>query len=146
VHYWSDQDYAAAAEWFGRASRVAGAPTWMGALAAVTLAEGGNRKASRLLWGQIRESATDDWFRAESERRLKQLDAMDQLDRLQQVVAAFTARQGRPPTGWEELERTGYLRGNIVDPLGSPYHLSGATVSLDPKSKLLPLPKEGGRR
>jgi hypothetical protein len=146
VHYWSEQDYAAAADWFGRASRLPGAPKWMSALAAVTLAEGGNRKASRLLWSQIRQSATDDWFRAESERRLQQLDAMDQLDQLRTVVAAFAARQARPPTGWEELQRAGYLRGNIVDPLGSPYHLNGTSVSLDPTSKLLPLPKEGGRQ
>jgi hypothetical protein len=146
VHYWSDRDYVAAADWFGRASRLPGAPTWMGPLAAVTLAEGGNRKASRLLWGQIQQSATDDWFRAEARRRLQQLDAMDQLDQLQQVVAGFHARQGRPPADWEELLRAGYLRGNIVDPLGSPYHLNGTTVSLDPKSRLLPLPKEGGSR
>lgn len=145
VHYWSDQDYAAAADWFGRAARLPGAPTWMGPLAAVTLAEGGNRSASRLLWGQIHESATDDWFRAEAERRLRQLDAMDQRDQLQQLAAAFAAREGRPPAGWEELRRAGYLRGNVVDPLGLPYHLSGTTVSLDPASKLLPLPKEGGR-
>jgi hypothetical protein len=145
VHYWSNQDYVVAADWFSRASRLPDSPTWMGALAAVTLAEGGNRKASRLLWGQIRESATDDWFRRESERRLRQLDAMDQLDQLQQVVTAFTARQGRPPTGWEELRRAGYLRGNVLDPLGTPYHLSGSDVSLDPKSRLLPLPKEGGQ-
>lgn len=145
VHYWSSQDYVAAADWFGRASRLPGAPTWMGPLAAVTLAEGGNRKASRLLWRQIQEGAADDWFRNEADRRLKQLDAMDQIDLLQNVVAAFIAKQGRAPAAWADLVRAGYLRGAIVDPTGAPYRLDGSRVSLDPASKLLPLPKEGGR-
>jgi len=145
VHYWSNQDYAAAADWFGRASRLPGAPTWMGPLAAVTLAEGGNRKASRLLWRQIQEGAADDWFRNEADRRLKQLDAMDQIDLLQNVVATFTAKQGHAPAAWADLVRAGYLRGTIVDPTGAPYRLDGSTVSLDPKSRLLPLPKEGAR-
>ena len=145
VHYWSTQDYAAAADWFGRASRLPGAPTWMGPLAAVTLAEGGNRKASRLLWRQIQESAADDWFRAEADRRLKQLDAMDQIDLLQRVVATFSEEQGRPPAGWPDLARAGYVRGAVVDPTGLPYRLEGSTVSLDPTSRLLPLPREGGR-
>ena len=146
VHYWSYQDYATAANWFDRASRLPEGPKWMGALAAVTLAEGGNRKASRLLWRQIQESAPDDWFRNEAARRLKQLDAMDQLELLQKVVTAFSQRQGRPPAGWEELARAGYVRGALVDPTGAPYRLAGSTVSLDPKSKLLPLPKEGRTR
>jgi len=146
VHYWSHQDYATAADWFGRASRQPGAPTWMGPLAAVTLAEGGNRKASRLLWQQIRATAEDDWFRNEADRRLKQLDAMDQVDLLQRVVTGFTQKQGHAPDGWAELARAGYVRGAVVDPTGVPYRLEGSTVSLDPKSKLLPLPKEGAAR
>jgi len=64
VHYWSYQDYGAAAEWFRKGSRLPGAPTWMEPLAAVTLAEGGNRNASRLLWQQILRSASDDWLPA----------------------------------------------------------------------------------
>jgi len=146
VYYWSHQDYAAAADWFGRASRLPGAPTWMGPLAAVTLAEGGNRKSSRLMWQQIQQTAQDDWFRGEADRRLKQLDAMDQIDLLTKVVAAFAARQGRPPASWAELARAGFVRGAVVDPSGAPYRLEGSTVSLDPASKLLPLPKEGGAR
>ena len=143
VHYWSYQDYAVAADWFKRASRLPGAPTWMEPLAAVTLAEGGNRTASRLMWQQILRTATDDWFRTEAERRLKQLDAMDQIEQLQRVVAAFTERNGRAPSGWTELARDGYVRGAIVDPNGEPYRLEGSAVNLDPQSRLLPLPWEG---
>jgi tetratricopeptide (TPR) repeat protein len=143
VHYWSNQDYAAAADWFRRASHLPDAPKWMEALAAVTLAEGGNRKSSRLLWQQIQQTATDDWFQRESDRRLKQLDAMDQLDLLNSVVASFAGKYGRPPSGWPELASLGYVRGAIVDPTGAPYRLEGSAVSPDPASTLLPLPLEG---
>ena len=143
VHYWSYQDYKTAADWFGRAARLPQAPTWMEALSAVTLAEGGNRNASRTLWRQIQQTATDDWFQTEAQRRLKQLDAMDQLELLQKVVEAFIAQRGRAPSGWGELARGGFVRGDVVDPNGMPYRLEGSTVSLDPASKLLPLPQEG---
>jgi hypothetical protein len=143
VHYWSYRDYVKAADWFGRAAKLPEAPIWMGSLAAVTLAEGGNRQASRLMWGQIQKTASDDWFQREAARRLKQLDAMDQIELLQKVVDAFVARQGRAPADWSELARGGYVRGAVVDPNGEPYRLDGWMVTLDPKSKLLPLPWEG---
>lgn len=143
VHYWSYRDYARAADWFSRASRLPEAPVWMEALAAVTLAEGGNRQSSRLMWQQIQKTATDDWFLGESSRRLKQLDAMDQIELLQKVVASFREKSGRAPADWAELAQAGYVRGAIVDPNGDPYRLDGATVTLDPKSRLLPLPWEG---
>jgi len=146
VHYWSYQDYGTAAGWFKRAARLPGAPTWMEPLAAVTLAEGGNRKASRLMWQQIQQTAADEWFRNEAARRLKQLDAMDQLETLTRVVATFTARQGRPPADWSELARAGYIRGSIADPTGAPYRLENGVVSLDVNSKLLPLPKMAGEK
>jgi hypothetical protein len=143
VHYWSFRDYVKAADWFDRAAKLPTAPTWMQSLAAVTLAEGGNRKASRLLWGQIQQTASDDWSKREATRRLKQLDAMDQIELLQKVVDAFTRKHGRAPAGFAELARAGFVRGNVVDPDGLPYRLEGFMVSLDPSSKLLPLPWEG---
>jgi tetratricopeptide (TPR) repeat protein len=145
VHYWARQDYSTAADAFRRAARLPGAPSWLEPLAAVTLAEGGNRKGSRLMWQQILQSAADDWFKAEAKRRLQQLDAMDQLDALRGVVSAFQLRQGRVPASWAELAQAGYIRGAIVDPTGAPYRLDAGAVSLDLQSPLLPLPKETNR-
>jgi hypothetical protein len=143
VHYWSHRDYVKAADWFGRAAKLPGAPVWMEPLAAVTLAEGGNRKASRVLWGQILKTAADGWFKREATRRLKQLDAMDQIELLQKVVDAFVAKNGRAPADWSEMARAGYVRGDVVDPNGAPYRLDGWMVTLEPKSRLMPLPWEG---
>jgi tetratricopeptide (TPR) repeat protein len=142
VHYWWRQDYDEAAAWFARAAAFPNAPIWMGPLAATTLAQGGRRETSRVLWQHIAQTAEDEWFRNEAVRRLRQLDAMDELDRLRQAIAAFQRREGRPPSGWEDLRRAGYLRGIPVDPAGAPYRLESGMVSLDATSPLNPLPTE----
>jgi len=140
VHYWWRQDYQEAAAWFARAAAFPDAPVWMGPLAATTLAQGGRRDSSRVLWQEIARTAEDEWFRNDAARRLRQLDAMDQLDRLQQVIGVFQERVGRPPSGWEELQRAGYLRGTPADPTGAPYRLESGVVLLDSRSPLNPLP------
>lgn len=139
VHYWWLMDYEQAAAWFMRAASLPNAPVWMAPLAAATLTQGGRRESSRLLWEQFARSAEDEWFRNEARRRLQQLDAMDQLDRLAAVVAAFRKQYGVPPSGWEVLRQQGYLRGTPVDPTGVPYRLQSGVVTLDPASRLNPL-------
>jgi hypothetical protein len=142
VHYWWRQDYAEAAAWFMRAAKFPGAPIWMAPLAASTLAQGGSRQASRILWQQIAQTAEDEWFRNDARRQLQKIDALDQLDQLQAVVNAFHKRRGSPPVDWSELHATGYLKGIPVDPSGTPYRLDSGTVILDRNSRLWPLPKE----
>jgi hypothetical protein len=144
VHYWSRQDYPEAAAWFARAAALPNAPNWMAPLAATTLAVGGRRDSSRQLWQQVAQSAdAGDWYRGEAERRLQQLDAMDQLDELQRVVDTYAERTGRQASDWNVLRRDGYLRGNPADPTGVPYLLETGMVGLDPTSRLNPLPAAG---
>ena len=145
VHYWWLQDYEQAAAWFRRASELPDAPVWLAPLAATTLAQGGSRASSRVLWEQIARTAEDEWYRNEARRRLQQLDAMDQIDRLRAAVAAFQQRAGAAPGGWADLQRAGYLRGTPVDPAGAPYRLDSGVVTLDPRSPLYPLPTEPAR-
>ncbi|MBI2828151.1 MAG: hypothetical protein HYX77_02615 [Acidobacteria bacterium] len=145
VHYWWRQNYDEAAAWFARAAAFPNAPSWMGPLAATTLAQGGRRESSRMLWRQVARDAEGEWFRNEAVRRLWQLDAMDEIDRLRRVLALFQRSVGRPASGWEDLRRAGYLRGTPVDPTGAPYRLQSGIVSLDPASPLNPLPTEPAR-
>ena len=140
VHYWWLQDYEEAAAWFATASEFPSAPIWMAPLAAVTLAEGGSRESSRLLWREIAQGVDDEWFRNEATRRLRQLDAMDHIDALGNAVVAFEQGTGRTPSGWEEMWRAGYLPGVPVDPTGFPYSLESGVVGLGPGSPLSPLP------
>ena len=141
VYYWWYQDFKTAAYWFDAASKRPGAPSWMAPLAAVTLTHGGNRQASRQLWMHIAQTESNEWFRNEAVRRLRQLDAMDALDGLRTVLKAYADRTGRPARSWLELVTARFLRGIPQDPTGLAYRLENGEVSLDPSSPLLPLPK-----
>ncbi len=148
VHYWHDQDFAAASEWFQKAADVPGAPWWVRSMAAVTAARGGNRQASRALFRIQLENAETEWVRNNAIERLQQLDAMDQIDELTRASRQFASRYGRFASSWDELARAGLFRGQPVDPTGKPYVLDPQTgvVSLSPDSTLNPLPTgERGR-
>ena len=142
VYYWWLSDYEEAARWFQRASEVPGSSWWLRTLAANTLAEGGNRQGSRLLWGQIFESASDEWLRDEAARRLLQLDALDDVDRYVADAVDFEAAEGRWPRSWRELVDHGTVAEPPLDPLGHPYVIDPVSrrIALSPESPLLPLP------
>jgi hypothetical protein len=142
VYYWTVGDFSNAAAWFKRASTVPGAPTWLAPLAATTLAQGGDRASSRFLWQQIAASSEDDWLRREAERRLVQLDAMDQIDWLNARIRPYAASHPNEPLTWDALMRAGVFRGLPRDPTGEPYVLNEwwGTVSVSETSRLYPLP------
>jgi tetratricopeptide (TPR) repeat protein len=144
VHYWWRQDYPEAAAWFQRAADMPGGPFWLKSMAAVTLAEGGRRDSSRQLWQELARSEFE-MFRNEGQRRLQQLDAMDQVDQLQAAADGFERQVGRQVADWDDLRRAGYLRGSPVDPTGAPYRIESGRVTLDPASRLYPLPAQPPR-
>lgn len=147
VHYWYSGDYAQAASWFERASKMPGAPAWIAPLAAVTLAQGGDRQSARRLLTEL-GAASEPYIRRSAERSLAQLDALDAIDAIQAMVERFKAQTGRYPLNLAELVRAGMLRGIPVDPTNVPftYDADRHVVSLAGESTLMPLPKMLGRR
>ena len=143
VHYWWLQDYRRAAEWFKRGSEMPGAPNWLAAMAAVTLAQGGSRESSRRLWQEILNNGAEaEWLRAQAQFRLRQLDVMDQIAALEGIVRTYEQRAGARPRTWIDLVRAGYLRGLPVDSERHPFQLNpdSGKVTLSPSSPLNPLP------
>lgn len=146
VHYWWKQDYQTAAEWFRRASEVQGAPWWLKSLAATTLAVGGDRRSSRLMWELIRESAEIDWLRRDAERHVAQLRALDDIDALQPFVDRVTAQSGTPPRDWPPVVRAAGWRGIPADPTGTPYEIDEhGRVQVSRSSPLWPVSFEPTR-
>ena len=146
VHYWWRHDYKAAAEWFRKGSETPGAPLWMKSLAAATLAEGGDRQSSRLMWAAIRDSAEIEWFRHDAERHLAQLQALDDIDALQAILARVAAQSGAPVLDWLPVIRATGWRGVPVDPAGTPYEIDNrGRVQLSQSSRLWPIPAEPQR-
>ncbi|HWF85600.1 MAG TPA: hypothetical protein VG222_12165, partial [Vicinamibacterales bacterium] len=145
VHYWYRHDYKAAAAAFARAAQVPGAPWWLKSLAATTLAQGGDRRSSRVMWEAIRQSAENDWLRRDAERRLTQLQALDEIDALQRIVDRYAADNVSRPADWSSIIRVQGWRGVPADPSGTPYGLSDGRVTVSPASPLSPLPDEPAR-
>lgn len=143
IYYWQAQDHRAAADWFQRAAQLPGAPEWLGPLAAGMLARGGDRKASRQLLTRILQDAEHDWLRKTATRWMRQLNALDQMDNLDAMLAKYRAQHG-PPASWIDLIRAGWIPGIPVDPEGHPYVLNAiwSTTRLSPDSTLNPLPEE----
>lgn len=143
VHY-RYGEYQAAADWFRRAAAVPGATNWLEPLAAVTLAAGGNLRASRMLWQELRTSSEQEWLRRTAEHRLLQLDAIEEIQRLQALTADYERRHGDPPPAWQALIADGQLAEVPKDPAGHDYVLNPwwGLVTLDDDSPLWPLPTE----
>jgi hypothetical protein len=144
IYYWNLHDYKNAAEWFSRGGNLPGAPFWLRTYAAVMLTRGGDRQASRVMWTQIGQNEESEWLKTTSQLRLKQLDALDQIDVLKRILTDFTARTGQPARSWQQLAAAGALRGTPIDPAGAPYVLDPSTgnIGVAPESPLWPLPTE----
>ena len=140
VHYWYRRDYREAAAWFQKAADTPGAPWWLRSLAATTLAQGGDRRSSRVMWQAIRDSAEIDWLRKDAERRLTQLRALDEIDALQQTVDRVAAAAGQVPRSWQPVIDAVGWPGTPADPTGTPYELINGRVELSRGSTLYPLP------
>lgn len=146
VHY-RRGDYTTAAEWFQRASRVPGATNWLGPLAAVTLATGGDVRSSRLLWENLLASSEQRWIRDQARTALLKLDAVEDIRRLRGVTAEYERRHGDPPAAWEDVVRDGGLRAVPRDPAGVVYDLNPwwGFVDVARESPLFPLPLDNPR-
>ncbi len=142
VHYRYGR-YQEAAEWFRRAAKIPGATNWLEPLAAVTLAAGGNLRASRLLWQQLLTNE-QQWLRRTAEHRLQQLDAIEEIQRLEGLNAAYERRHGDPPPTWDALVADGSIREVPKDPAGHVFVLNPwwGTVTVSDDSPLWPLPTE----
>jgi TPR repeat protein len=145
VYYWHLRDYKAAAEWFQRAAALPNAPNWLLPMAAAMLTNGENRASARFLWQQVLASE-EAWLRSAAERALLQLQALDEIDRLEAGVKRFPLPPGQQPS-WPAYIAKGVLRGVPLDPAGTPYELDPATgrVTASPQSPLHPLPDDTRR-
>lgn len=140
VYYWNVRDHQAAASWFKRAAEQPGAPIWLAPVAASMLTQGNDRASARFLWQQILQS-DQEWMRATAERSLLQIDALDQMDRLDGIVGRCPPPAGERHSWLGIVGRCG-LRGIPVDPTRTPYELDPETgrVTVAQASPLFPMP------
>lgn len=119
------------------ASELPGAPAWLRNLAASVLAKGGDRPTARRMWTAVYEQS-EGWMKANAESHIMVLDALDEADRLTQLVAEHARRTGRLPALLTELLRAGRLRRVPADQSGIPFEYDPQTgkVSVSMRSIL----------
>jgi tetratricopeptide (TPR) repeat protein len=134
--YWKLGQYEKASEVYKRGSTIAGASPFMELMAAAMKTKGGSRETARAIYREMLDSAEDDQIRITAERRLAQLDSLDERDAIDKVLAGFKEASGRCPSSFSEifpkLENVALPEGrhfrvdmdrNIVDPTNVPYIL-----------------------
>lgn len=136
--YWQQQDYATAADVYGRGAEIPGVPAWMEAMKARMAYEGGSRDTAREIYKRMMEQSTDQKVKDMARKRLLQLHSFDERDVLRKVFLAYQTRTGRCPANWQELEQV--LRairapldrsGAPLDPSGVPYALQSGKCEVE---------------
>jgi len=119
------------------ASKIPGAAFWLKNLAAMCLAKGGQREASRAIWRRIYDQS-DGPMKDNARQHIAVLDAYDAAEAIQALVAGVERRTGRRPETLEELRQAGLLRRPPVDGSGAPflYDPQSGTVRVSPHSQL----------
>jgi hypothetical protein len=137
IYYWDLKDYPAAARAFQAGSERPGAMEWMRALAAKVAGQGGQLATSRFLWSEIARQAGNEQIRKNAEDHLIAIEAEEEITKLDELIALYNSRQGRPARSFQALVVAGYLRALPRDPSGVPYILdAGGRVRLNPRSSV----------
>jgi tetratricopeptide (TPR) repeat protein len=121
VHFWYRKDFKRAADIWLEARQLPEAPNWLEGLAASALSRGGAVDTARAIWSRQLESTDRADVRENARNHLISIQVDEDLWTLEFLVDKFRQRVGRPPTGFEELTRAGWLRGPPLDPSGVPY-------------------------
>jgi len=143
--HWQAGRYQEASETYRAGSRLAGAPNWMGAMAAQVQLYGGSRDTARQLYRRMLDEADDEQIKSLALKRLLQLQSLDERDAIRRVLRDSQARSSRCPASWREAApalRAARLKtdasGAPLDPTGLPYVLDPAAcdVALDKRSEI----------
>ena len=152
--YWKLGRYDEAAETYGKGSQIAGSAPFMKMMSASMKTEGGSRETARTIYRQMLDGAEDEQVRITAERRLQELDSLDERDAIDRVLTEFKEKNSRCANSFAEilpmltkvnLPNNRDFRINksnqLVDPSDAPYLLDkeSCRVRLDAEHTKLPL-------
>ncbi|MFM9905020.1 MAG: tetratricopeptide repeat protein [Pyrinomonadaceae bacterium] len=152
--YWRLGRFDKAAEFYEKGAAVTGSSPFMKMMSASMKTEGGSRGTARSIYREMFQSSDDDQVRITAQRRLNEIDSLDERDAIDGVLAAFRQNTGRCANSLSEilpLLRSVKLpegrdfrvdkANNLIDPTDAPYLLDKETckVKLDGAQTGLPL-------
>lgn len=149
--HWKQKDYRSAAATYEEGSRIPGAPPFMRQMVAAMNAAGGSRETARAIYSQMLSESEDEQSKANAQIRLLELDAMEEMDAVNNALVSYRDRTGRCaeriaeifpvlkdlrlPAGNDfEIDP----KGNLVDPSGVVYVFdrNKCTISLANESSI----------
>lgn len=135
VYYWYLQDYKKGAEAFLEGSKNPKSATWMKTFAAELLAKGGSRESARFLWQEFYDTADNEQMKRNARENLLRLQALDEMDVLQDFIGRVEAKLGRPVQSIEELVKLGLMKRHPLDPKGFTYNYNAHTRKVELSSE-----------
>ena len=140
--YWKVGRYDKAADSYEKGSQIAGAPPFMRLMAASMKTEGGSRETARTVYREMLAGSDNEMVQLTAERRLKQLDSLDEREAIDRVLTEFKERTGRCASSFEEV--TAMLL-TVKLPEGKAFRLDMANRLVDPTDAPYLLDKENCR-
>jgi tetratricopeptide (TPR) repeat protein len=140
--YWKLGDYEKAAQVYEAGASVPDSAPFMRLMAGALRSEGGSRSTARRIFEQMLEGTDDPAVRITAERRLLQLDSLDDREAIDRALLEFKERSGRCPASLGEITSSlASVRlpggrqfsvdnsNHLVDPTGVPYILDRSTCT-----------------
>jgi tetratricopeptide (TPR) repeat protein len=134
--YWKLGDYEKASAIYEKGSQIEGAPPFMKMMAAAMKTSGGSRATAREIYREMLNSSDENSVRITAQRRLQQLDSLDEREAIDQVLTEFKETNGRCASSFAEImpklmtvklpenhEFHVDRWGNLADPTGVSYLL-----------------------
>jgi tetratricopeptide (TPR) repeat protein len=150
--YWKLERYDKAAETYELGAAIPGSSTFMKLMAASMKFEGGSRSTARSVYRQMLAESAEEAVRITADRRLKELDWLDERDAIDAVLNDFRERYGRCANSFSEVASALFqvtlpegrqfridARRRLVDPTDAPYVLDkeNCRVKLDAENTKL---------
>lgn len=117
------KQYREAARVMEHASKLPGAPSYLGPLATRLYAQSGEVNAGMALALSLAESAQDEETRAAFEQRIRDLKMEAELQRVDRAIASFQASFGAAPPDLPTLLWLGFLARPPFDPEGGGFYI-----------------------
>ena len=149
--YWRQKNYVQAAATYEEGSKIPGAPPFMRQMVAAMNAAGGSRETARAIYAQMLNESEDEQSRTNAQIRLMELEAVDEVEAVNNVLAGLRERNGRCPDRvsdtFSDIRNIRLPAGNefqidtsrnLVDPTGIPYTFdrSKCAIGLAEESKI----------
>ena len=145
--FWKLNRYEEAGESYATGAKIPGSASFMTLMSASMKTEGGSRATSRAIYEQMLVEPSDEGTRITAERRLAQLDSLDERDAIDAVLAKYKESNSRCINDLREVNSQLPAKlpagrafridaqNRVVDPTGAPYLLDKdkCVAKLDPE-------------